>query len=30
MLDYMNKNELIDDETVNKVLIYLKQNKEWK
>jgi orotate phosphoribosyltransferase len=28
MLDYMNKNELIDDETVNKVLIYLKQNKE--
>lgn len=28
MLDYMKQEELVDDETVNKVLIYLKQNKE--
>lgn len=27
MLDYMKQNELVDDETINKVIIYLKQNK---
>jgi orotate phosphoribosyltransferase len=28
MLDYMKEQELVDDDTVNKVLIYLKQNKQ--
>ncbi len=28
MLDYMKQKELVDEETVNKVLIYLKQNKQ--
>jgi len=28
MLDYMKQKELVDEETVNKVLIYLKQNKD--